>query len=285
MAEGPIQLNLHHILRSRFKDGMARMVPGFLISALERLIHQDELNELLRVGYPAEGSEFGRRVLGHLGIEIECEGLDTLPLDHKYVFASNHPLGGLDGITLVSVLGQRFGDDNIRVLVNDLLMNVTPFAKVFLPINKFGSQGKEAAREINRAYEEGKQIVMFPAGLVSRLHADGTIADLEWQKAFVAKAMAYDRHIVPVRFEALNSMRFYRIARWRKRLGLKFNIEQTLLPSEIFRAKGKRFRIIFGTPISPEELRTTGKTPKEKAAEIRSRIYGKEYGKATSKSL
>lgn len=273
----PIQIDLKAIIRSRFRGWRARLIPDFLISGMERIIRQDGLNELLRVGHPATGSEFSRRVLDHLDIRREVVGLDRLDPSHCYVFASNHPLGGLDGMTLVDVFGAKFGDNNFRVLVNDLLMNVTPLAGVFLPINKFGAQGRAAAAQINRAYEEGKQMVMFPAGLVSRLHPDGSIADLEWQKAFISKALAYNRDIVPVRFEALNSMRFYRTARWRKRLGFKFNIEQILLPSEIFRARGKKFRIIFGYPIPISTLRDSQKSPRELAAHIRSLVYSQNF--------
>lgn len=243
-------------------------MPGFAISALERVICQDDLNEMLRVAAPAEGSEFSRRILRHLNISVDVKGLDSIP-DGRYMFASNHPLGGLDGIALIAVLGGRYGDDGVRFLVNDLLMNVEPLRKVFLPVNKYGRQGREAALAINDALASGRQILQFPAGLVSRLQPDGSIDDLQWQKSFVAKAIEYDRKIVPVRFEALNSMRFYKVAKWRKKSGLKVNIEQALLPSEIMKSRGKRFRIIFGQPVDARELAAGGMPPAEIAAGIR----------------
>lgn len=277
-GDAPLQLNLNKILRSRIKGWKSFLIPDFVISILERIIHQDELNHLLRVGFPLKGSAFAAKILSTLGITVSVEGLESIPTSGKYIFASNHPLGGLDGIALVAVLGSYFGDDNLRVQVNDMLMNVEPLAGVFLPINKYGAQGRHAARLINQAFEEGKQMVVFPAGLVSRLGDDGSIADLEWKKAFVTKAATYGRTIVPVRFEALNSMRFYKTARRRKRLGIKVNIEQALLPSEIFRSEGKHFRIVFGTPITPEQLVTLGESPDARAAAIRERVYSQEPG-------
>ncbi len=271
--DGPLNINLHKILRERMPHKVSRFVPGFLISCLERLIHQDELNEMLRVGYPLRGSAFAEKILDYLDIKVEVKGLDKLPLDKRVMFASNHPLGGLDGITLIAVLGKKYGDDSMRFLVNDMLMNVEPLSDVFLPINKYGSQGRNAAMAINEAMASDMQILQFPAGLVSRLHDDGSIADLEWQKAFVAKAMEYERDIVPVRFEAQNTMRFYRTARWRKKLGVKINIEQALLPGEVCRARGKRFRIIFGSPINWQTLKNSKKSPKQLASEIRHRVY------------
>lgn len=269
---GPLEINLHTILRERLPRRIGRFVPGFMISGLEKVIHQDELNEMLRIAYPARGSAFSRRILEYLDITVEVVGLDKLP-SKRLMFASNHPLGGLDGITLIAVLGERYGDNGVRFLVNDMLMNVEPLRDVFLPINKYGSQGREAAKAINEAMASSMQILQFPAGLVSRLHPDGTIADLEWQKAFVAKAIEYERDIVPVYFEGINTSRFYSTAKWRKKLGVKFNMEQALLPGEVCKSRGAKFRIIFGEPISWESLKASGKSPKQLAAEIREKVY------------
>lgn len=273
MTPGPLNIDLHAILRSRIKGWKGKLIPGFLISALERLICQDGLNDLLRKCYPLRGSAFCTKVLRELDITVELHGLENIPESGRFVFASNHPLGGLDGITLISVLAGKYGDNNIRFMVNDMLMNVEPLTDVFLPVNKYGAQGRRAARDITHAYESDMQIVQFPAGLVSRLHDDGTISDLEWQKAFVTKAIESGRDIIPLRFEALNTPSFYRIARWRKKSGLKVNIEQALLPSQVFKAKGKRFRIFFGKPVDRSMLLEAHTSPKAKAAHIRELVY------------
>ncbi len=269
---GPLEINLHTILRERVPRRIGRFVPGFLISGLEKVIHQDELNDMLRMAYPARGSAFSRRILEYLNITLEVEGLDKLP-SKRLMFASNHPLGGLDGIALIAVLGERYGDNGVRFLVNDMLMNVEPLRDVFLPINKYGSQGRAAAKAINEAMASSMQILQFPAGLVSRLHDDGSISDLEWQKAFVAKGIEYERDIVPVRFIGENTSKFYGTARLRKKFGLKVNIEQALLPGEVCKARGAKFRILFGEPISWEALKSSGKNAKEIATEIRSLVY------------
>lgn len=269
---GPTLIDLDGILRRRLPAKISRFLPRFATVWLEKIVCQDRLNELLQAGWPAKGSEFASRVLEEMGITLEVVGEERVPEGARVVFASNHPLGGLDGIALIKVLGRRYGDENVRFLVNDLLMNVEPLRPVFLPINKYGSQGRAAATAINAAYESDAQILVFPAGLVSRLGTGGEIADLKWQKAFVAKAIEYGRDIVPVRFEGHNSMRFYRTARLRSRLRLKLNIEQALLPSELCRAEGKRFRIIFGEPIPNDKLRGDSRTTTEIAAAIRESI-------------
>lgn len=278
MNHKPLQLNLKKIVKDRLPRKVSRFLPGFLISGLERVIRQKELNEILRVCHPLRGSAFSSKVLEHLDIEVEVTGLDNLPPGRRYLFASNHPLGGLDGITLIALLGKKYGDDNVRFLVNDMLMHVEPLRDVFVPVNKFGSQGRDRTLAINETLASDKQVLQFPAGLVSRLGKDGEIADLEWQKSFVAKALQYERDIVPVKFEALNTMRFYRMASLRKKLGIKVNLEQALLPGEVCRSKGKKFRVIFGTPVSVKSLRESGKSPKELAREIREKAYNLRKG-------
>ncbi|MBD5237170.1 MAG: glycerol acyltransferase [Bacteroidales bacterium] len=264
-----LKIDLKQIVKSR-----GLRIPGFIVSLLERIIHQDGLNEILRVTHPHEGSEFADKVYLHLDLEIDASGWDNVPAEGRFVFASNHPLGGLDGIGLVKILGKRYGDENIRVLVNDMLMNVKPLSKVFLPVNKYGAQGRKGAKMIAEAYESDKQIVMFPAGLVSRMHPDGKIEDLEWQKSFVSKAAESGRLIIPLIFGGLNRPRFYKLAKWRQRLGIKFNIEQIFLPSEVFASKGKKFTIRFLPPVDPSRLLQEGMTPKEIAGRIRASLYG-----------
>ncbi|MDE6811419.1 MAG: 1-acyl-sn-glycerol-3-phosphate acyltransferase [Muribaculaceae bacterium] len=266
-----MNIDLSGIIRSRLGD-KGKLIPSFLLRPLERIIRQDELNSMLDAAGDAKGSDFARLILRHLDITLEVEGLGNIPGDEKFVFASNHPLGGLDGIALVAILGEKYGDDMLRVPVNDLLLHVGPLREVFLPVNKFGAQGREGAEAINRAFEEGRQIMMFPAGLVSRLHADGSIHDLLWQKSFVAKALEYGRRIVPIRFEALNSMRFYKAAKWRKKLGIGFNLEQILLPSELVNAGGSRFRITFLPPVDPAPLRDRGHSPRAIALSIQQTV-------------
>ena len=263
-----LKIDLKEIVKAR---GMK--VPGPVVSLIEKIIHQEELNDILRVSDPKEGADFSDSVYSYLNLTLEVKGWENVPKEGRFVFASNHPLGGLDGIGLVKVLGRKYGDENIRVLVNDMLMNVEPLRKVFLPINKFGAQGREATKAINEAYASGKQIVMFPAGLVSRLHPDGEIRDLDWQKSFVAKAIESGRKIIPIRFEGLNRRRFYRLAKWRQKLGIKFNIEQIFLPAEVCASRGKNFALTFLPPVDPADLKAEGKSLPEIAKQIKGMIY------------
>lgn len=246
---------------------------------MEKLVHQDELNEIMKLQDHVGGVEFAEKILEHLHITTEIIGAERLPLpDQPSFFVSNHPLGGADGIILTYILGQHY-HGNIKVLVNDLLMSVYQFGDVFIPVNKYGSQARDLAHQINDALESDKQIISFPAGLCSRKGDDGEIRDLKWNPSFIRMAKKSGRTIVPLFFEGDNSNHFHKWARLRKKLGIKFNYELVLLPDEVFRAKGKHFRIFVGEPIPIQQL-PTGREIHKKANDLRTSLYHfpKMYG-------
>lgn len=268
-----LKIDLTGIIRSRVGGFRGKLIPGFVLNALERLIHQDELNEVLEKTYPKEGAEFAAGVYEYFNVTLKPVGMENIPSGGRFIFASNHPLGGLDGIGLIALLGKKYGDEGIRFLVNDMLMNVEPLRPVFLPVNKYGSQGRGAARAINDAYASDRQIMIFPAGLCSRLGDNGEVRDLKWNKSFIAKAVEYKRDIIPVHFIGENSQRFYKTARRRKKLGLRINIEQALLPSELCNARGKDFTVVFGKPIPWQSLIFAGKPQAAIAEDIKDTVY------------
>lgn len=271
-----LQIDLDHILRSRVGGWKGKLIPRPLTAALERMVHQKELNATLDATYPAEGTAFAEALYDYLDLSLEVRGEENIPVDGRFIFASNHPLGGLDGIGLIKTLGARYGDDGFRFLVNDMLMNVVPLRPVFLPINKYGSQGRAAAKAIAEAYASDVQMLIFPAGLVSRIHPDGVIRDLMWQKSFIQKAAEFRRDIIPVHFEGLNRMRFYKTARLRKRLGIGINIEQAMLPAELCAARGNHYSVTFGKPIAWQSIASridSGETPAQIAATLRELVH------------
>ncbi len=267
-----IQINLRQIVRERL-GRYSRLVPGFVLRYLEKTVCQDRLNELLRNNFPREGAEFCEGVLADLNVGLTVVGEDKLPspAQRRVVFVSNHPLGGLDGMALIAWATRRYGG-KVHFVVNNLLDAVAPLRSVFVPVNKHGSQSRESIRAIDEAFAGEDPVLVFPAGLCSRRGSNGEIADLEWQKMFVNKAVEHHRDVVPLYFSGRNSDFFYNFAKIRKQLGLKFNIEMIYLPSEIFRARGSRFTLVCGDTIGWQELRS-GKAAMEQAAEIRSLVY------------
>ncbi|MDR0384785.1 MAG: 1-acyl-sn-glycerol-3-phosphate acyltransferase [Prevotellaceae bacterium] len=234
-----------------------RMLPKFVMSYLKRIVHQDEMNEILTTyGYDYSGLSFNRKVLEHLNISYAMLNRENLPPENgRYIFVSNHPLGGLDGIVLIDLVGAHYG--NVKFVVNDLLMYLTPLRDVFAPVNKHGRQTADYAMMIDELYSSDRQVLYFPAGLCSR-KVRGEIIDLDWKKNFIAKAVKYRRDIVPMFFDGRNSNFFYKLANVRKFLGIKANIEMLYLSDEMFRQKNARFTVKIGKSIPFGNLQEMG---------------------------
>ncbi len=247
----------------------AKYVPKFLINWFKNFMHLDYINGYLKEGYV--GVEFCENCLKYLGVEIEVNGQENLPKDgRKYTFASNHPLGAIDGVTLCAIIGKQY-DGKIKCLMNDILMFLKGMAPLGIPINKTGGQARNLSRVMSEAFDSDNQMIICPAGLCSR-KIDGKIQDLEWGKAFVKMSRESGRDIIPIHFEGENSKRFYRTACLQKKLGLKFPLAMMLLPDEMYKSAGRKYRITFGRPIPIDSL-DKSRSDREWAQEIRRRVY------------
>ena len=235
---------------------------------LRRLIHQSELNDIWDSGRNMSAEDFLNHTLDYLKADLEIVSTGEIPADGRYLYVSNHPFGGLDGMMIVSELLKRHGDAG--VIVNDLLMNIGPLRSLWIPVNVYGRQHRETGGEYAEAMaSEKRQILTFPAGFCSR-KIDGEVKDTQWKPRFVKDAMKYGRKIVPVYVEGRLSRLFYGIYSLRRKLHIKTNIELLLLVDEMFRQRGKHIRIVFGTPV---DIRDIAGSAEEQCQQIREMVY------------
>jgi putative hemolysin len=265
---GSQRIDIKNVLHSK-NPSLARIIPAFLINYLKRIVHQDELNEFLSKCGHLRDAELIAAGLEYFEIKFRVTGRENIPGKGRYIFVSNHPLGGLDGLVFIYELSKHFND--IKFPVNDLLTNITNLSGIFLPINKHGAQARDVARRIEEAYASDCQILYFPAGLCSRKKR-GVISDLQWQKSFISKSVEHKRDVVPAFFSGRNSDFFYNLANLRKLLGLKANIEMLYLADEMFRQKGKEIDLVFGETI-PWETFDKSMTALEWAGWVKTKSY------------
>ena len=117
---------------------LLKLLPAFFIRYLKRIIHQDEMNKIIADDGDYYGVEFVDRCLNDLGIDYTVEGEENIPKEGRFIFISNHPLGGLDGMVLIELIGKHFKE--VKFIVNDILMNIKNLESVFAPVNKHGKQ-------------------------------------------------------------------------------------------------------------------------------------------------
>ncbi|NQW43115.1 MAG: glycerol acyltransferase [Bacteroidetes bacterium] len=245
-------------IRQVFKDKspkLAKWIPGFMFRFFERLLHQEDMNRVLTKAKGKQGVDFARACFDEIGVTINSKNLHFIPTTGRVILASNHPLGGLDGMGYISEAHKI--RPNVKFLVNDILLNIKPLQGLFLGVNKLGANAKLSLLEVERQFASDRATLIFPAGMVSR-NQNGRIFDLKWHKSFITKSVKYQTDIIPTFIDGENSKRFYNIAKWRKRLFIKLNIEMLLLPSEMFKQKGKTITVYFGKPIPAYLIKNIG---------------------------
>lgn len=246
-------------------------VPRPVIWLMKKLIHQDWMNRMLRDYNGGAGMEFAHATVRYLNETIVPHGFDKLDASKKYIFVSNHPLGGPDGITMATVLDRKW--HGVKFLVNEFLYYLIPLRPLIVPVKMGGgTQKREQAIAVDQALRGDDQFIIFPSGQCSRFHFGSGIHDREWKKSFISFATKYHRDVVPCYYDGHNHFGFYALSWLRTHLGIKLNLEMTLLIHEMYRNQGKTFNVYFGDPIPWQELEQA-RNPMAKAAQIRSLVY------------
>lgn len=248
---------------------LAKLMPGFVYAFINRVLHVDFLNEIFTLNGHLKGINFVNKAVKDFNVREKIYGFDNIPDSGRFIFASNHPLGGFDALLLMKHVDKKLG--NLKFLTNDLLMAIPGLSSMFIPINKHGSNSREAAKLINKTYDSDVQILIFPSGLASR-KVKGKVVDLKWKKHFISKAIKHQRDVIPVFIQGKNSNRFYRIANMRKFFHINWNLEMFLLPDETLKQKDKDIPIYFGEPIS-YSMFNKSKTHDEWAEWVKNKVY------------
>ena len=249
MIKGEVKkpfIDIEQVLKDK-NANLHKWLPGFVMGYIKRIVHETEINRVMENIGHLQGIDFVNALIEEFGVEVTLTGEENIPREQPVIFASNHPLGGLDGIAITFAIGKYRTD--IRFLVNDILTNIKNFEPMFIPVNKHGANSREVSKLIEDTYAGDHALLVFPAGLVSRKQPGG-IKDLDWKKSFISKAKKYKKDIIPVYIEGRNSNFFYNFANFRKKLGIKSNIEMFYLADEMFAQKGKKVVIHIGKPIS-----------------------------------
>lgn len=245
-----------------------KWVPGFVLSYLRRIVHEKELNHIVHKYQHLQGVDFLEGALHKMGVTISATGNQAWDANSRLLFVANHPLGGLDGMAFMVMVGKVL--PNIVFPVNDILMHIPNLRPLFIPVNKHG-RNAHLVKALDQTFASDVPILYFPAGLCSRKQGN-QIVDLDWKKTVIAKARLHQRNIVPVYINGKNSSFFYNLARWRAKLGIKANIEMLFLVDEMFRQKGQTLHLHFGEPI-PFATFDGRHTDNEWAALLKKHVY------------
>ncbi len=262
-------IDIEKAIKSK-NPALLKWMPGFVLNYIKRVTHEQWINDKMEKIHVYKGLDFVNAVIDVFELEVELKGAEYIPEEGGVVITSNHPLGALDGVALMYAIGKIRPD--FRFLVNDLLMQFNNFQPHFVPVNKFGKNSNSALESIDEVYQKDFVVLIFPAGLVSRKGDKGVIRDLQWKKSFVAKSKKYKKNVIPCFVSGNNSSFFYNLGRWRKRFGVKANLEMFYLADEMYKQRGNKITITLGEP-KPYTYFDESKTNGEWADHMKEVVY------------
>jgi len=261
-------IDVRKILKDK-NPKLEKWIPGFIVGYLKRIFRQDEINKILHEIKDYKNYEFCSELAKRFNLKFESQGLENIPKKGGAVFVINHPLGGFDALALVHEIAIIRPD--VKFMVNDVLMNFNNVEDYMVGVNKHGAKSKGSVQLVNELFESDKAVFIFPAGLVSR-KKKGKVIDSEWKKTFIVRAKKFERDIIPIHISGELSSFFYGLSNFRKKVGVKANIEMMYLANETFKLKNKTFKITVGEPISYKTF-DKSKTDLEWAAEVKQIVY------------
>lgn len=251
----------------RFAEGRPRELARPVVELLRRVACEERINAFLAETKGLVGFAFVERAIELLQLCYSVANTDreNIPVEGRVVIVANHPLGALDALALIHLVGSVRRD--VKVLANDLLLQFTQLKPLLLPLPVFGGGSAHGgARAAYRALENDEALIVFPAGEVSRMRAAG-VRDATWSPGFVRLALKTGAPVVPVHIAAQNSPVFYGVSMLAKPLS------SLLLPREMFGAARARIELQVGENVPAAALTQSTQQPQRIAQQMRTHVY------------
>ena len=223
-----------------------------LLKIAKKIVHEDSINQFLSQNSHLKGFDFVDAVLDYFDFDytVSSNDLQNIPSTGKVIIIANHPLGGLDALCLLKLVGQIRKD--VKILANDFLVGFEALQSLMIPLDNFKDrQSKESIKKIYEALKNEEAIIIFPAGEVSRATPKG-VKDPAWNKGFLNFAKNSNSAILPIFLDAKNSKTFYTISLINK------TFSTLLLSNEMFNKKSKNINIKIGQIIPSENITPKG---------------------------
>ncbi len=234
--------------------------------ALRLLIREAYINRFLADNAHRRGFDFIEEVFDELkfSYEIRHRDIRNIPVKGPLIIVANHPLGGLDGLGLLHLIGSVRRD--VKIVANQLLKQIDPLSDLFLGVdNMTGDTRKQDIRLIEQALTDGQAVIFFPSGEVSRATSRG-IRDRQWNSGFLRFAERLQVPVLPVYIKARNSARFYFLSRF------SLTASMLCLPREMAGFSG-RLRFCIGPKIDSLQLQKMSVSRPDKVKLVQRHVY------------
>lgn len=269
-------ISVEHVVSERFPDFQLRnpAIYKTVVAVLRYLFRESEFRRFSERYPHLRGFDFVEQALDHFdfGLTVSDRERERIPAWGRVVIVANHPIGSLDGLALLKLVGEVRRD--VKVVANDVLSVVEPLRSLLLPVDNMGSR---TARDNLRAIEQhllgDGAVIIFPAGEVSRMGAMG-IRDGRWRHGFLRFAAKTRSPILPMFVDARNSALFYSLSMVSKPLSTLW------LVREMFKHNSQSVRVRIGHAIDFDVYNNLPLDSRAKVKLFRRHLYkiGKNRG-------
>ena len=207
------------------------------INILKKVFHEKLFLDIYAENKHLQGIDFVDSMLEKLGITytVKPNELQNIPATGKVIIIANHLTGAQETMALIQTIANVREDKKIKLLANTMLMGIKQISNILIPVDNInGAITKESLKQLNEALEREEAIIIFPAGVVSRLTIKG-IKDSTWKASFLKIARKTETPILPIRVEGRNSILFYSLS-----MLLPKKITGLLLPHEFATASSRK---------------------------------------------
>lgn len=241
-------LDIESILTEKFPKLSQKKTGQLTIKMIKALSHEAEINGFIEQNQHLRGFAFLDAVLRYFNFSYKtsAQAIERIPSQGRVVIIANHPIGSLDGLALLKMVRSVRAD--VRIVANDLLNTIQPLQSLFLGVDTFNksSSHKTLFKNMREALENDEALIIFPAGEVSRIAANG-VRDAKWQNGFIKLAKKTQSPILPIYIDAQNSSLFYALSALYKPLGTM------MLVKEMFNKSHQQIEFYIGNPIPYKE--------------------------------
>ena len=213
-------------------------------------------------------SSFAAAALDILDVSTNCGGAEEIPAHGPLVVAANHPLGALDGLALLDVIGRVRRD--VRLVANHFLGCIPELRELCFFVDPFETHDSSrrslaGLRAAHLWLRRGGALIVFPAGEVAHTRrADGSFVDSPWRPTVGRLALSTSARVLPIHIDGTNSALFYAAGR------VHPLFRTLLLSRELLNRRGRPVSVQIG-----RVLPDTGCTTTDSAAQaLTHRIRG-----------
>ena len=264
-----MQIDVEQVLVNKYPTFISKPAPvrRSTLFCLRRLIREQEINHFLDSHQGSRGFEFIDEVLDYFNFSYALSHKErmNIPSSGRVMIVANHPLGALDGLALLKLVGEVRRD--VRIIANDVLMHFDALQNLFLPVDNLGkSTRKQNIARIVDALQNDEAVIVFPAGEVSRAGLTG-IKDGRWNSGFIHFARKANAPILPVYLGGKNSPLFYGLSYLNK------SMSTLMLAREMFNKHSVTLPVRIGEPIAFSQLDALPVSNRDKAKLLKKHLY------------